>query len=69
MTPAPTLQDLIDTVNIQGDMRLSGDSIYAPGVDVIELRKVLGVANLRADKGRWLCMGLPPQQDHVPECG
>lgn len=37
------LNDLIDTVKIQGDMRLNGDSIYAPGVDVIELRKRMGM--------------------------
>ena len=37
------LNDLVDTVRIQGDMRLSGDSIYAPGTDVIELRKRMGM--------------------------
>ena len=37
------LNDLIDTVRIEGDMRLSGDSIYAPGTDVIELRKRMGM--------------------------
>ncbi|MCA9249037.1 MAG: ATP-binding cassette domain-containing protein, partial [Planctomycetales bacterium] len=37
------MNDLIDTVKIQGDMRLNGDSIYAPGVDVIELRKRMGM--------------------------
>jgi len=37
------LNDLLDTVRIQGDMRLNGDSIYAPGVDVIELRKRMGM--------------------------
>ena len=37
------MNDLIDTVKIRGDMRLSGDSIYAPGVDVIELRKRMGM--------------------------
>jgi phosphate transport system ATP-binding protein len=37
------LNDLIDTVRFTGDMALSGDSIYAPGVDVIELRKRMGM--------------------------
>ena len=37
------LNDLVDTVRIEGDMRLSGDSIYAPGTDVIELRKRMGM--------------------------
>jgi len=37
------LNDLIDTVRIAGDMRLAGDSIYSPGVDVIELRKRMGM--------------------------
>ena len=37
------LNDLIDTVRISGDMTLSGASIYGPGVDVIELRKRMGM--------------------------
>jgi phosphate transport system ATP-binding protein len=37
------LNDLNDTVRIEGDMRLNGDSIYGPGVDVIELRKRIGM--------------------------
>lgn len=37
------LNDLIDTVRIRGDMRLNGDSIYRPSVDVIELRKRMGM--------------------------
>ena len=37
------MNDLIDTVSIQGNMRLNGDSIYAAGVDVIELRKRIGM--------------------------
>jgi phosphate transport system ATP-binding protein len=37
------LNDLIDSVRIKGDMRLSGRSIYAPGTDVIELRKRTGM--------------------------
>ena len=37
------LNDLIDSVRITGDMRLNGDSIYSPKVDVIELRKRMGM--------------------------
>ena len=37
------MNDLIDIVRISGDMRLSGDSIYGPGTDVIELRKRIGM--------------------------
>ena len=37
------LNDLIDIVRIEGDMRLNGDSIYGRGVDVIELRKRMGM--------------------------
>ncbi|HYC76275.1 MAG TPA: phosphate ABC transporter ATP-binding protein PstB [Planctomycetota bacterium] len=37
------LNDLIDGVRITGDMRLNGDSIYAKDVDVIELRKRMGM--------------------------
>lgn len=37
------LNDLIDIVSIEGDMRLKGDSIYGPSVDVIELRKRMGM--------------------------
>jgi len=37
------LNDLIDIVRIEGDMRLHGDSIYSTGVDVIELRKRMGM--------------------------
>ena len=37
------LNDLIDIVRIEGDMTLNGDSIYAPGVDVIELRRRMGM--------------------------
>ena len=32
------MNDLIDSVRIEGEMRLNGDSIYAAGQDVIELR-------------------------------
>jgi phosphate transport system ATP-binding protein len=37
------MNDLIDGVRVAGDMRLNGDSLYAPGVDVIELRKRIGM--------------------------
>lgn len=37
------MNDLIGTVRIRGDMRLNGDSIYGAGVDVIELRKRMGM--------------------------
>lgn len=37
------MNDLIDTVRIKGDMRLNNDSIYGVGVDVIELRKRMGM--------------------------
>lgn len=37
------MNDLIDTVRIEGEMKLSGDSIYGQSVDVIELRKRMGM--------------------------
>jgi phosphate transport system ATP-binding protein len=38
------LNDLLDIVRIEGDMRLSGDTmIYSRSVDVIELRKRMGM--------------------------
>ena len=37
------MNDLIDTVRIGGDMELAGDSIYGKGVDVIELRRRMGM--------------------------
>ncbi len=37
------MNDLIDTVRIEGDMRLLGDTIYGRTVDVIELRKRMGM--------------------------
>jgi phosphate transport system ATP-binding protein len=37
------MNDLIDGVRTEGDMRVGGDSIYAKGVDVIELRKRMGM--------------------------
>ncbi|MEL7061342.1 MAG: phosphate ABC transporter ATP-binding protein PstB [Acidobacteriota bacterium] len=37
------LNDLLDIVSIKGDMKLRGDSIYGDAVDVIELRKRMGM--------------------------
>src|SRR5262245_4115266 len=37
------LNDLIDGARTGGDMKLNGDSIYGKGVDVIELRKRMGM--------------------------
>ncbi len=37
------MNDLIEGARTEGDMRLNGESIYAPGVDVIELRKRMGM--------------------------
>ncbi|MEZ6197689.1 MAG: phosphate ABC transporter ATP-binding protein PstB [Planctomycetota bacterium] len=37
------MNDLIDSVRTMGDMRLEGSSIYDPNVDVIELRKRMGM--------------------------
>ncbi|HVA46188.1 MAG TPA: phosphate ABC transporter ATP-binding protein PstB [Pirellulales bacterium] len=37
------LNDLIDNVRVSGDMRLNGDTIYHTRVDVIELRKRMGM--------------------------
>jgi phosphate transport system ATP-binding protein len=37
------MNDLIDGLSIRGDIELEGDSIFAPGVDVIELRKRMGM--------------------------
>ena len=37
------MNDLIDTVRVSGDMFLGEDSIYGRGVDVIELRRRMGM--------------------------
>jgi phosphate transport system ATP-binding protein len=37
------MNDLIESVKTKGEMRINGQSIYAPGVDVIELRKRMGM--------------------------
>jgi phosphate transport system ATP-binding protein len=37
------MNDLIDSVRVKGEMFLNGDPIYGPGVDVIDLRKRIGM--------------------------
>ena len=37
------LNDLIDGVRIEGELRLNGETIYSPRTDVIDLRKRLGM--------------------------
>lgn len=37
------LNDLIDTVRIEGSVRIEGEDIYAPGYDVISLRRHVGM--------------------------
>ena len=37
------MNDLVDSVRVQGSMWLNGDPIYGSGVDVIELRKRIGM--------------------------
>jgi len=37
------LNDLIDGVRVEGDIRLNGEPVYDPRVDVIDLRKRLGM--------------------------
>lgn len=37
------MNDLIDGISISGEILLGGESIFAPGVDVIELRKRMGM--------------------------
>ena len=37
------INDLLDIVRTEGDIKLNGTSIYAPAVDVIELRKRMGM--------------------------
>ena len=43
------LNDLVDGVKIQGDMRFKGHSIYDRNVDVIDLRKKLGMVFQRSN--------------------
>jgi phosphate transport system ATP-binding protein len=37
------MNDLVDNVRIEGDIRLDGETILGPGVDVIELRRRVGM--------------------------
>lgn len=37
------LNDMVGSVRVEGGMRLAGDSIYGPQVDVIQLRKRMGM--------------------------
>jgi phosphate transport system ATP-binding protein len=37
------MNDLIDSVHIQGEVRIAGQDIYSPDVDVIELRRRVGM--------------------------
>jgi phosphate transport system ATP-binding protein len=43
------LNDLVDGVRVEGDMLLDGESIYARGVDVIQLRKRTGMVFQRTN--------------------
>jgi phosphate transport system ATP-binding protein len=37
------MNDLIDICRIEGDVRLDGEDVYAPGVDVVQLRARVGM--------------------------
>jgi phosphate transport system ATP-binding protein len=37
------LNDLVDGVRVEGDMKLAGEPVYGPSVDVIDLRKRVGM--------------------------
>jgi len=37
------MNDLVDTVNITGEIRIDGEDIYAPGVNVADLRRRVGM--------------------------
>src|SRR5206468_1328720 len=43
------LNDLIEHARIEGEVRIAGESIYAPGVNVIELRKRVGMVFQRSN--------------------
>ncbi len=43
------LNDLIDTVRVEGTVRIGGQDIYAPDVDVIELRRRVGMVFQRSN--------------------
>ena len=50
------LNDLIDSVRIEGDMLLAGDSIYGKSVDVIE-ESAKRVAGLVQELANLICQG------------
>lgn len=37
------MNDLVDNVRVEGDMRLDGNDLYAKGVDVVDLRRQIGM--------------------------
>ena len=37
------MNDLIDGVRVEGSLRVNGEDLYAPGVDVVDVRKRLGM--------------------------
>lgn len=37
------MNDLVDGVRVEGDMRLDGNDLYAKGVDVVDLRRQIGM--------------------------
>ena len=43
------MNDLIDSVRIQGAVKIGGEDIYSPDVDVIELRKRVGMVFQRSN--------------------
>ena len=43
------MNDLIDNVRIEGGIRIGGENIYAKGIDVIELRKRVGMVFQRSN--------------------
>jgi phosphate transport system ATP-binding protein len=43
------MNDLIDNCRVQGDCHIGGEDIYAPNVDVIELRKRVGMVFQRSN--------------------
>jgi phosphate transport system ATP-binding protein len=43
------MNDMIDGISIRGDIRIDGEDIYRPGVDLIELRKRVGMVFQRSN--------------------
>ncbi len=43
------MNDLIDGVRVEGTVRLDGEDIYRPGVDVVDLRRRVGMVFQRAN--------------------